>query len=398
MPPLRVLSIATLFPDASRPTFGIFVEQSLRALAARPDIDLTIAAPLGLPPGPLALHPHYAARRRLPREEQWHGLRVLRPRWTVWPGIGAARNGPAIARAVLRAVNGLPPFDVIDAQFFHPDAVAAQQVARALGLPYSVKGRGSDIQYWANRADTGPAIRAAAAAAGGVLAVSMALRDAMVATGMDGGKVHVHRTGIDAAQFRVTDQAAARAHWALGDGPVLLTVGTLNANKGQRLVIDALAQLPGVTYLIAGTGPERSTLSAQAEAAGVADRVRFLDAVPHADMAALYSAADIMVLPSQNEGLANAWVEAMACGTPIITADIAPALEVIDHPDNGRIAAREPSAIAAAVRDLLAHPPDRAALSARTHARHDWEHHAAELAAHLRAVAGKAGNGSGGGT
>src|SRR3546814_9930995 len=68
--PLRVLSIATLFPDAARPNFGLFVERSLRSLAAQPGIDLTVVAPVGLPPWPLSLHPRYRALRRLPRREQ----------------------------------------------------------------------------------------------------------------------------------------------------------------------------------------------------------------------------------------------------------------------------------------------------------------------------------------
>ena len=393
---LRVLSIATLYPDASRPNFGVFVERSLQALSARGDIDLTLVAPLGMPPSLLSLHPQYSGRRALPTSETWHGVKVLRPRWRLWPGLGAGRNARAVADAVLNAVAGRPRFDVVDAQFFHPDAVAAQIVAATLALPFSAKARGNDIQLWATRPDTGPAILKAAADAAGLLAVSTALRDEMAAAGIDGAKVRIHRTGVDPERFRVLDRAAARARFALTDGPVLLTIGTLNANKGQHLVIDALADLPDATYLIAGIGPDRAALMARARERGVGPRVRFLGAVPHDDIPALINAADIMVLASAKEGLANAWVEAMACGTPIITADIAPALEAIDHPDNGRIAARDPARIAAAVRDVLAHPTDRVALSARTHARYDWTRHAAELAAHLKQIAGK--DGSGGGT
>src|SRR3546814_20449316 len=71
--PLRILSIATLFPDAARPNFGLFVEQSLRALAAQPGIELTTVAPVGLPPFPLSLHRRYRAPRARPRTEQWNG-------------------------------------------------------------------------------------------------------------------------------------------------------------------------------------------------------------------------------------------------------------------------------------------------------------------------------------
>ena len=118
--PLRVLSIATLFPDAARPNFGLFVERSLRALAAQPCIDLTVIAPVGIPPFPLSLHKRYRALRALPHTEQWNGLTVYRPRFTLIPRYGARLNPAKVARAVLSAVRG-QSFDVVDAQFFYPD-------------------------------------------------------------------------------------------------------------------------------------------------------------------------------------------------------------------------------------------------------------------------------------
>ena len=387
--PLRVLSIATLFPDATRPNFGIFVERSLAALAGQPGIDLTIAAPIGLPPWPLSRHPRYATLATLPLEEQWHGLSVLRPRFALIPGRWPTLHAPMIARAVARAIRDLPPFDVIDAQFFHPDGAAAAQLAARLGLPCSIKARGSDIAVWGQRADTGAQIRSAAAAAGGLLAVSRSLREEMAGIGIDPTKITIHYTGIDAARFRPIDRALARQQLSLDDGPVLLTVGTLMERKGQRLVLDALPSLPGVTYCLAGTGPAEADYRARAEALGVADRVRFLGSVANADLPALYSAADIMVLPSMAEGLANAWVEALACGTPLLLADIPPAHEVIDAPDAGQIVPADSASITNAVREMLASAPDRASLSARTHARFSWERNGAELAAHLRALTGK---------
>src|SRR3546814_6955270 len=115
--PLRILSIATLFPDAARPNFGLFVEQSLRALAAQPGIELTIVAPVGLPPFPLSLHRRYSALRDRPRTEQWNGLTVLRPRFTLIPRYGARFHPDPVSRAVLAASRGRR-FDVVDAPFF----------------------------------------------------------------------------------------------------------------------------------------------------------------------------------------------------------------------------------------------------------------------------------------
>lgn len=390
--PLHVVSIATLFPDETRPNFGIFVERSLAALARQPDIRLTVIAPLGIPPWPLSLHPRYAALRRLPLREEWHGLTVLRPRFLLIPGIGARLNAGAIARAILpiaRALKANGQLDVLDAQFFHPDGPATHRVARALSLPFSVKARGADISLWAQRPDTGPAIRAAAQAAAGLLSVGQALKDDMVAAGMDAGKIRVHYTGLDAERFRPLDRAAARAHWGVPpDAPVLLTVGALIPRKGQSLVIEAMRHLPqDVHYVMAGGGADASRLASLADRLGLADRVRQLGPVPNNDLPQLYAAADLMVLPSASEGLANAWVEAQACGLPLVLSDIPPAYEMIDGEDAGTITAADPSSLATAIGKVLHQPVDRATLAARAHQRFNWERNGRELASHLRSLA-----------
>lgn len=106
------------------------------------------------------------------------------------------------------------------------------------------------------------------------------------------------------------------------------------------------------------------------------------------------AAADVMLLMSESEGLANVWVEAMACGTPIVIGDIGGAREVLglsgigDATAGGRLAAFDPDAVAAAVRATLADPPTQDAVRAGVD-RFSWETNAEQLEAHLRGVAGK---------
>src|SRR3546814_9382543 len=76
----------------------------------------------------LSLHRRYRALRDRPRTEQWNGLTVLRPRFTLIPRYGARFNPAAVARAFLPASRGRR-FDVVDAQFFYPDGPAAMRVA-----------------------------------------------------------------------------------------------------------------------------------------------------------------------------------------------------------------------------------------------------------------------------
>jgi glycosyltransferase involved in cell wall biosynthesis len=181
----------------------------------------------------------------------------------------------------------------------------------------------------------------------------------MAALSVPAGKITVLRNGVDLSMFRPLDQREARK--ALGvTGPTLVSVGALIPRKGHDRTIAALTRLPGWLLLIAGDGPERAALSALAGKLGVADRVRLLGAVPHGDLARLYSAADLSVLASSREGWANVLLESMACGTPVIASPIPGNTEVVQKPAAGSIAnANTAEAIAEAV---LARPPtDRAA-------------------------------------
>ncbi|QJQ33214.1 glycosyltransferase [Sphingomonas lacunae] len=387
--PLHIVSIATLFPDATRPNFGIFVERSLAALARQPGIALTVIVPLGIPPWPLSLHRRYAALRRLPHRENWHGLEVVRPRFTLLPKVGSRLNATAIARALLPVVRRMQQegrVDVLDAQFFHPDGPATHQLASALGVPFSIKARGADISLWTQRPDTGPAILAAAQAATGLLAVGEALKKDMVTAGMQAEKIRVHYTGVDATRFHLKDRATARREWNVPESAkLLLTVGALIPRKGQWLVLEAMRDLPyDVQYFMAGAGEDSARLKAMASTLGLSERVRQLGPVPNDQLPSLYAAADLMVLPSASEGLANAWVEAQACGVPLVLSDISPAHEMIDSPDAGSIAAADPFALAKAIIEVLSRPIDRQALSTRTHGRFNWDRNGSELADHLR--------------
>jgi glycosyltransferase involved in cell wall biosynthesis len=379
---LRVLTLSTLFPHAAQPTLGVFVERQTLGLAGLDDVEVEVVSPLGLPPWPLSRHPHYAPKAKLPREEVWKDLKVHRPRFPVLPRVDEAGAAKAMAKALLphlRRIRERFPFDVIDAEFFWPDGPAAMHVARELDLPFSIKARGADVQYWGCRPGIGEQIVQASHPAGGLLAVSAALRDVMIGLGMVGEKIGVHYTGVDLERFVPVDRAAAKARLGVG-GPLLITAGALIPRKGQALTLEAMKYLRDATLLIVGEGPDRTALERQASALG--PRIHFMGARFHEALPELLAAADAMVLPSLSEGLANVWVEALACGTPIVISDVGGAREVLDRPEAGRLAAREPRAIATAVREILSNPPAPSAVRAAAE-RFSWEKNARELRDHL---------------
>lgn len=387
--PKRVLSLATLYPNIAAPRFGTFVARSLEALAARGDWAVTVINPIGVPPVAFGRYRPLKAAAVDGREK---GVAVYRPTFPLFPKIGARLNCRLIARAVMplaKRLHSKTPFDLVDAQFFYPDGPAAARVAAELGLPLSIKARGADIHYWGAQSFARPDILAAGDQAAGLLAVCGALADDMAAIGLPRGKITLHYTGLDRDRFRPMQHPQLRRRLGKELGialpnrsPVLATVGALIPRKGQALVIEAMAALSNDTVLLlVGRGADEAALRAQVARARMTGRVHFLGSLDHDLLPLVLSAADVMVLPSASEGLANAWVEALACGTPLVITEAGGAREVVTTPEAGRIVARNPHAIGAGIADILADPPLREAVAA-TAERFSWQANAAALAAH----------------
>ena len=357
----HVLAISTLYPNPVAPRFGTFVARSLEALAKRGDWRVTVVSPIGLPPLALGRYRPLAA---LPEVAEEGGISVHRPRFTLIPRIGARRNAAAIARAT--------------------------------GLPLSIKARGSDIAFWGEQDFARMQMLDAARAASGLLAVSRDLARQMAGMGMDAATITVHYTGLDRDRFRplahpqLRRQLSEQLGFALPDkAPLLACVAALIERKGQDIAIAALGAVPEARLVLVGKGEDEARLRALAAREGVAERVHFAGSVDHDLMPLIHSAADVMVLPTVSEGLANAWVESLACGTPVVTTDVGGARELISCDSAGRLVPRDPAAVAAAVNAVLADPPPREAVAALTE-HFSWEANAAQLAAHYDRLARRA--------
>lgn len=368
-PPIRLLTFSSLYPNAAQPNHGVFVENRLRHLVASGAVEATVLAPVPFFPG--------RHRDDVPAQERRHGLTIHHPRFLAIPKVGMA-VAPALleaaaARAIRRLLAAGLRFDAIDAHYFFPDGVAAVRLGRRFGRPVVVTARGSDISLFPRFRIPRRLIRHALGAADAAVAVSAALKEAMVALGTAPGRVTVLRNGVDTALFcPAADRAADRAALGLAR-PTLLSVGLLIERKGHHRVIEALRLLPDCDLMIVGEGPERARLAALAARLGLSARVRLLGARPHAELAPIYAAADLLVLASSREGWANVLLEAMACGTPVVASPIWGNPEVVQSREAGLIARENTAeAIAASVRDLLANPPERAATRAYAE-RFGWE-------------------------
>lgn len=389
----HVLVLSTRYPDPLDPRRAPYVARAFETLAKRGDWRVSVVNPVGLPPLALGQHRARAERPELGSEGE---VTIHRPRYTLIPGLGERRSAAAIARAVLplaRRIHAEAPLDLVAAQFLFPDGPAAAEIARALGLPLSIKARGEEM-VWAARDFARGQMLGAARAATGLLAVSHALAAQMAALGMDPDKIIVHPTGLDRNRFRPLDhtqlrrQLSASLGFALPDNtPLIACVGALVQRKGQAIAIRALRGIEGARLVLAGTGEDLGRLRALAANEGVAERVFFAGPVDHDLLPLILSAADVSVLPTASEGLANVWVESLACGTPVVTCDVGGARELIADETAGRLVARTPEAVAAGINAVLNAPPAREDVAALVEG-FGWDAHAAALAAHYASVAG----------
>jgi len=188
------------------------------------------------------------------------------------------------------------------------------------------------------------------------LAVSTHVRDRLAALGLPEAKLRVVRNGVDPARFERSAARDLRRELAGSAGrPIVLTAARLAPQKGLEFLLGAAAMLPETVFVIAGDGPDRTTLTAQAEAAGLTDRVRFLGS--RRDIPDLLAACDVFVLPSLIEGLPLSVLEAMAAARPVVATRVPGTDEAVVDGETGMLVPpRDPEALAHAIGSVLSNP------------------------------------------
>ena len=367
---MKILTFTSLYPNAVNPQHGIFVETRLRKLVETGEVDARVIAPIQSFPVTVGPFARYAAYAAAPAFETRHGIDVHHPRFLSIPKVGMRLTPSSMAisaRKLFRDIVERESIDLIDTHYFYPDGVAAARLAAETGVPCVITGRGTDLnlfpEYPAARREILNAVDRAAAC----ITVSDALRTRLIDIGAPAEKVTTLRNGVDINLFAPVsagDRDAIRRRHRLA-GPTIIAVGNLAPEKGQMMIVDALRSLPDVTLVLVSDGPDGGRLDTFIEDNNLAGRVRRLGRVPQLDLPGLYSAADASILASMREGWPNVLLESMACGTPVIAADVGAVREMVTVPAAGVIVAdRTPAAFAEAITGLLRSPPDRAATRA----------------------------------
>ena len=375
---MRVLVLTRVYPNAMRPTLGMFVRERTRHVAAGADV--VVVAPVSWFPFNRWLRGRVHADA--PRTEERDGLTVHHPRIFSIPGVGKCLDPAFYALSLLPflvRLRGRFRFDLIDAHFGYPDGVAAAILGRVFRCPVVVTLRGTTVDHAKHRLRRGQIVRALRSAAR-VVAVSDFLRRFAAGLGVSPERLRVIPNAIDAEHFRPEPRDVARRRLGLPeDRLILLTVGGLVEGKGQQRMLEVLPRLierrPDVLYAMVGdpavgaADSIRNALQATLRERGLESHARIVGARPHDEIQHWMAAADLFVLPTRREGWCNALMEALACGLPVVTTDVGGNAEIVrDGIDGFLVPFWDPQAFLAAVVAALDRPWKREENAARIRA------------------------------
>ena len=362
---MRVLVVSHLYPAPGHERH-LFVHEQVRELA-RAGVEVHVISPIGFAPRPLRRFSARLQRRgHTPRRSVRDGITIDYPRVLALPRRALfAQSGVLFSLTLRRLVPDLRArhFDLVHAHQAMPDGAAARHLAAALGIPYVVTVHGADVyEHLRQGGRVAAATRTVLAGARAVTAVSSAVAR-LLAPHVAPDRLFVVPNGtLGLAPVPAADLAPG--------SPVLLTAGYLIARKGHATVLEALALVSAaavdgaggerrrrVHWAVAGDGPLRGELAADARRLDLADRVRFLGRLPHDEVLAMMARADLFVLPSWDEAFGLVYTEAMAQGTPVVACRGEGAADFVEDGVSGfLVPPRDPAALAQVIGRVLDDP------------------------------------------
>lgn len=338
--------ITSKYPSKHDPAALVFVQQLAWAIADM-GIDCTIVCPI-------AYNIEIKKAKKLPKKtdeytELGSKIKIYYPRYF---GFGqrdlkllntAKLTLERFSKAVLKIVKSLPKKpDVIYGHFISPSGVTAARIGREMGIP-SFLAYGESSPWSIKNLGISNVIRELETLSGIISVSSKNKRDLIELGIAHANKIGVFPNAIRPSHFYPRNKELARKRFNLpNDAFIISFVGHFIKRKGIDKLVEAINQMDDVYGIFAGKGPLQPK----------GEKVLYSGLVRHEDLPYFYSASDVFVLPTLNEGCSNAIVEAMACGLPIISSDRSFNDDILDEYNSIRINPEEVSDIKKAIQTL----------------------------------------------
>ena len=372
---LKVAVVTPIFPIPSQPYRGHSEYEILLALSKRADV--SVICPF--PHYPKWFQPYFDYRH----PDLSYSPPGVSARYFMYPAIpGLTRciNGFVCSKYLEKYVRECTP-DVVCNFWLYPEGYAAVAVARRLGIPSVVGSIGSDLNRYADPASRWLTRRAMKRATV-VVTKSEHLRQRAIQLGIDGRKVRTVRNGCNPSVFHLADRTTARVQLAVDDkAELVLFVGRLDTAKGIEELLEAFASLasrrPNLRLAYVGDGPGGEHLRSRAKHFALEDRITLIGACPSQKVAQWLAAANVLALPSYNEGYPNVVIEALRCGRPVIATNVGGIPELINEKSGILVAPRDSGALADAIETAMERNWDERSISEQFH--RGWDEAAGEM-------------------
>lgn len=336
----RILVSSSIFPNKVEPTKGIYIFHQARALSAH--CPVKVVAPVPYFPGWLKSQT-YSFYSRIAATEVLDSLEVSHPRVLIIPKVGRSTYGFAYFFSLLRVVKRFRSRfnpDVLLCFWVYPDGFANVLLAKSLGIPIILGGRGCDVnnadEYRSKKFMVSWALRNSDK----VLAVSQAMKKQMMCLGVPDGKIRVVPNGLDDRFIGAgVRHAAARDNHGGNGRKRILYCGRLSPEKGLEYLIEAAGILherdASFELLLVGKGPQEIQIKNLIKGIGIGAKVTMIKEMPHSEIPGLMGSVDIFCLPSIREGWPNVLMEALACGVPVVATEVGGVPEILRSEDCG---------------------------------------------------------------
>lgn len=258
--------------------------------------------------------------------------------------------------------------DVIHAHWVIPTGLIGVVVGKyLLGKPVLITAHGSDIRIALSKGRMVQALtRFTLARASRIVSVSHVLKKEIVGElGIDEQKVEIIPMGVDRSLFKPEDQFEARTKIGLPSNKrIVLFVGGISELKGLRYLVDAISEIirnfSDTLLVLLGRGPLEAELRKKIALLSIKQNVKFVGEIAHREIPWWLNAADILVLPSLNEGFGLAALEATACGRPVIATDVGELSKIVKlNPRSMLVKPGDSKALAEKIRQFLEIPSSR---------------------------------------